>query len=189
MKLLATLIVSTSLSVVLVACSAQQSSTQSSKQLTDSGSTQEQIGDAITAPLNDLNIMRTAIPEVLRDAQKNPYAVPKDQSCNALANDVKNLDEVLGADLDTPVTSKNPSLVERSVDTISDASISAIKKTTEGVVPFRNWVRKLSGAERASKTVAAAITAGGIRRAYLKGIGQARNCEPPAAPQLIVTKK
>ena len=185
MKLFATLTVSTGLCILLVACSSQQSS----KQFKDSGSTQEQIGDAITAPLNDLNIVRTAIPEVLRDAQKNPYAVPKDQSCESIASDVKNLDEVLGADLDTPVTSKNPSLVERSVDTISDASISAIKKTTEGVVPFRNWVRKLSGAERASKTVAAAIAAGGIRRAYLKGIGQAKNCEPPAAPQTIVTKK
>jgi hypothetical protein len=49
-------------------------------------------------------------------------------------------------------------------------------------VPFRGWVRKLSGAERYSKEVAAAIAAGTVRRAYLKGLGEAKGCAAPAAP-------
>jgi hypothetical protein len=50
------------------------------------------------------------------------------------------------------------------------------------VIPFRGWVRKLDGAERHSKEVAAAIAAGSVRRAFLKGVGQTLGCAAPAAP-------
>ena len=43
-------------------------------------------------------------------------------------------------------------------------------------------MRKLDGAERHSKEVAAAIAAGSVRRAFLKGVGQTLGCEAPAAP-------
>lgn len=165
-----------SLAVMIAACSTQQSARQSNAA--------EQIGQAVTVPLNDLNLVHTAIPKILQDAQKKPYAAPPDLSCAALASDIRELDEVLGADLDTPATEKNPSLVVRGVNAIGDESLSAIKKTTESVVPFRNWVRKLSGAERSSKAVASAIAAGSIRRAYLKGIGLAKACPTSARPQV-----
>ncbi|MFO1389622.1 hypothetical protein [Cellvibrio sp.] len=144
-----------------------------------------QIGDAVTAPLSDLNLVQTAIPSALRNAQKNPYAAPESVTCEVLAKDINALDEVLGADLDKPVSKKDDGLLERNL--VSE-SVSAIRKTTESVVPFRNWVRKLSGAERKSSAVKSAITAGSIRRAYLKGIGQAHNCPAPASPQLTVNK-
>ena len=82
----------------------------------------------------------------------------------------------LGADLDTPATGSNPSLIERGAS-------DALRNAAEGVIPFRGWVRKLSGAERYSREVAAAIAAGTIRRAYLKGIGAAAGCAAPAAPR------
>lgn len=166
-----------SLAVVLVSCSTQKESSK-----TD---TSKQFGDAVTAPLNDLNLIETAIPEALRNAQKNPYAQPADASCAALAKEITALDEALGADLDTPAVKNNDSLIARNV--VSE-SVSAIRKTTESVVPFRNWVRKLSGAERQSRAVASAIAAGSIRRAYLKGIGHSSKCEAPAAPHIITTK-
>ena len=147
--------------------------------------TSQKIEAAVTAPLTDLNLIKTNIPSALRTALKNPYAQPADSSCSNLAKEITELDEVLGADLDTPVTKSNEGLIARSL--VSE-SVSAIRKNTEAVVPYRNWVRKLSGAERKSKTVAAAIRAGGIRRAYLKGIGQANKCQAPAAPLTIATK-
>jgi hypothetical protein len=58
-----------------------------------------------------------------------------------------------------------------------------VRGAAQGIVPYRSWVRKLSGAERYSKEVAAAITAGGVRRSYLKGFGQAGGCPAPAAPR------
>jgi hypothetical protein len=57
-----------------------------------------------------------------------------------------------------------------------------VRHTAEGLIPFRGWVRKLSGAERHSRLVAEAVAAGMTRRAYLKGLGQAQGCLPPAAP-------
>ena len=122
------------------------------------------------------------IPPVLRTAAKSPYAVPAGNTCDALVDEVKALDEVLGSDLDTPPSAANPGLVERGAKEVGNAAVGALKNTAEGLVPFRGWVRKLSGAERYSKEVAAAIAAGTVRRAYLKGLGEAKGCAAPAAP-------
>lgn len=138
-----------------------------------------QFGQAVTAPLSDLNLVRAEIPPVLIAALKSPYGLPADRSCAALATDVQALDAVLGADLDTPPSATNPSLIERG----GDAAVGALRHTTEGIVPFRGWVRKLSGAEKYSREVAAAIAAGTVRRAYLKGLGLAGGCPAPAAPR------
>jgi len=167
-----------SLALFLSACSTHKNSPKSD--------TPQQISEAVTAPLKDLNLVKTTIPNPLRSAQKNPYAIPANTGCTALAKEINDLNEVLGADLDTPATDKDESLLTRI--NVVDESVSAIRKTTEGAVPFRNWVRKLSGAERKSKAVAAAITAGSIRRAYLKGIGQANNCQAPAAPNQLAAQ-
>ena len=137
---------------------------------------EKNVRDAANTPLSDLNVVRADIPSVLAAAQKAPYAAPADKSCGALAADVQALDAALGADLDTPPTGSNPSLIERG-------AADALRNTAEGVIPFRGWVRKLSGAERYSRDVAAAIAAGTIRRAYLKGIAQAGDCTAPAAPR------
>lgn len=136
------------------------------------------ITQAATTPLSDLNLVRAEIPPVLAAALKSPYGEPADRDCAALAADVQALDTVLGADLDTPSTAANPSLIDRG----SDAAIGAFHNAAEGVVPFRGWVRKLSGAEKYSREVSAAIAAGTIRRAYLKGLGLASGCSAPAAP-------
>jgi hypothetical protein len=135
------------------------------------------VGQAATQPLQDLNVVRAEIPPVLVAAQKSPYALPADRSCTGIADDVRALDAVLGADLDTPATDRNPSLVERGAS-------DALRNAAEGVIPFRGWVRRLTGAERYSREVAAAIAAGTIRRAYLKGFGQSTGCAVPAAPAL-----
>lgn len=134
------------------------------------------VGDAATVPLSDLNIVRAPIPPVLAEAQKRPYAAPRELSCTALAADVKALDEVLGADLDTPVTTANPSLIERGITLATNEAVGSLRGAAEGVVPYRKWVRKLSGAERYSQDVAAAIAAGTVRRAFLKGQFSARGC-------------
>jgi hypothetical protein len=165
--------------LLLSACASHNSKTDNSYRKDAS----KKIGAAVTIPLADLNLIETRIPAALGTALKNPYAEPTDTSCESLAEQVTALDEALGADLDTPIANKSEGLIAR---TLVSESVSAIRKNSEAVVPFRNWVRKLSGAERKSKTVAAAISAGGIRRAYLKGIGQANKCNAPAAPRIAV---
>jgi hypothetical protein len=133
---------------------------------------QSKVAQAVTAPLSDLNLVNAPIPESLARAQKGPYAVPDAPGCSALLSEVRALDADLGPDLDTPASESNPSLIERG----SDLALGAVRQTAEGVVPYRRWVRKLSGAERYSKQVAAAIAAGTVRRAFLKGMAQASAC-------------
>jgi hypothetical protein len=141
------------------------------------------LAQAATAPLNDLNLVRADIPPALAAARKAPYAPPADRHCKAIESEVQALDAVLGADLDTPPSADNPGLVERGGNALGDAAVGALRGAAEGVVPFRGWVRKLTGAERYSREVAAAIAAGTIRRAYLKGFGQSIGCSSPAAPR------
>lgn len=132
----------------------------------------KRVAAAATTPLSDLNLVSAPIPDVLKAAEQGPYKVPADSSCPALLREVKELDAVLGADLDTPPTASNPGLVERGGSAVAGAT----QKAVEGAIPFRGWIRKLSGAERYSGQVAAAIAAGTVRRAFLKGIAHARSC-------------
>lgn len=136
----------------------------------------DKVTKAATTPLNDLNLVNAPIPEALVLAQKAPYALPAASDCAGLAADIRKLDEVLGPDLDTPPTASNPGLIERGADAASNAAYGALQRTAEDVVPFRGWVRKLSGAERYSKRVAAAIAAGTVRRAFLKGLRASQQC-------------
>ncbi|HEY1090276.1 MAG TPA: hypothetical protein VGE47_04225 [Burkholderiaceae bacterium] len=144
--------------------------------------TTERMGHAIAAPLNDLNLVKVDIPPVLQAARKGPYALPVERSCAALAAEVRLLDAALGADLDAPAGPER-SLGERGGEAAGNAVVDAVRNTAEGVIPFRGWLRKLTGAERYSREVAASVAAGGVRRAYLKGLGQAAGCEAPAAPR------
>lgn len=162
------------LTLVLTGCATSDSARPATASPT--GST---IGDTAVTPLSDLNLVRGEIPAPLLAAQKAPYAMPAARSCDAVGAEVIALDGVLGPDLDTPPQPNNPGLIERG----GDAATGALRGAAEGIVPFRGWVRKLSGAERYSREVAAAIAAGTVRRSFLKGLGQALDCKAPAAPR------
>ena len=92
----------------------------------------------------------------------------------SLTAEVRALDEVLGPDLDTPPSADDPGLLERGTTAVGGEAMGTVKGTAEDVVPLRHWVRKLSGAERYSKKLQAAIVAGTVRRSFLKGIRFAR---------------
>lgn len=141
---------------------------------------QEGLGNAATTPLNDLNLLKTPIPEVLSQAKAQPYALPQPNDCASLNAEISRLDAALGADIDAPAGEK-PDWLERGSDAAADAAVGAVQRTVEGVVPFRSWLRKLSGAERQSRRVREAAIAGGLRRAFLKGVRQQQAC--PAASE------
>lgn len=170
---------------LLASCASSESSRTASPPAAGASQpgTDAKLAQAAVTPLNDLNLVRGQIPPILSAAQRAPYGVPANLSCATLAAEVQALDAVLGADLDTPATGGNPSLIERGTGAAGDAVVGAVRNTEEGVIPFRGWVRKLAGAERYAREVAAAIAAGTIRRAYLKGLGQSAGCQAPAAPR------
>lgn len=146
----------------------------------------DQVTQAVTSPLSDLNLVKSKIPTVLLDAASNPYAVPDELSCATLSAEVIALNLVLGSDLDAPPEEDEAGLLVQGGTAANKAAISALRRTTEGVIPFRSWIRKFSGAERHSKEVVAAVAAGTIRRAFLKGIGQTLQCAAPAAPYIAI---
>lgn len=138
----------------------------------------ESVQGAATAPLRDLNVIRAKIPDILLQALDDPYArPPRSFKCSALAALVRPLDEVLGPDLDR-VPAGDEDLLERGKST----ALGTAADLASGAIPFRGVVRKLSGAEAHDRLVQAAIIAGNVRRAYLKGLGEAKGCPPPATP-------
>ncbi|WP_294639272.1 hypothetical protein [uncultured Aquabacterium sp.] len=169
--------------LLLSGCAAPRGPDTNSKRAKDADVT-TRMGHAAMTPLGDLNLVRTEIPAALQEAVAGPYALPTDVTCVHLNDMVHALDDALGPDVDAPRDGSDPALLERGVDMAEDASVSAVRRTVEGFVPFRSWLRKLSGAERHSRKVSAAITAGAMRRAYLKGLRQGQGCPAPgpAAP-------
>lgn len=138
----------------------------------------ESVQGAATAPLRDFNVMRAKIPPVLLQAMADPYArPPKGYNCRALIALVRPLDEALGPDLDR-VIAEDQDVMERSRET----ALGAAADLASDAIPFRGWIRKLTGAERHDRLVRDAIFSGGVRRGYLKGLGEAKGCHPPATP-------
>lgn len=144
---------------------------------TSSEARRESLAGAATAPLRDLNLLRTKIPHVLLEAVADPYARPASTRCAHLIALVKPLNDALGADLDAPSVDEDDLLQKGR-----EGALVAVAGVASEAVPFRGWMRKLSGAEQHDAFVQAAITAGAVRRAYLKGLGEAKGCNPPATP-------
>ena len=138
----------------------------------------ESVEGAASAPLRDLNVVRTKIPDVLLMAMADPYArPPRNWKCPQLIDLINPLDVALGPDVDLiPVGDEN--LRDRGKAT----ALGAAADLASDAIPFRGWVRKLSGAEEHDRLVQSAIIAGVTRRGYLKGLGEARGCNPPGTP-------
>jgi hypothetical protein len=174
-----------SLSIALIAslCACASSS---KKETYDKPNFDTQMGSALTSPLSDLNLTRKEIPAVLIKAHKAPYALPVDANCNFLLSELSDLDAVLGPDLDVIEVDENGNVINKGADELGNAALSALRGFTEGVMPFRSWVRRLTGADAHAKEVAAAGMAGIIRRAYLKGMAATKPC---VVPQKTIDEK
>jgi hypothetical protein len=134
--------------------------------------------DAAKTPLRDINVMPDRIPLILRQAEDGAYRWPNPANCQAIAGEVRELDAVLGDDFDVP---PDTTPLTRDEKRMSAANV-VLKGAAGSVVPFRGWVRQLTGAERHAQVVQTAIAAGRVRRAFLKGVGLMLRCRTPASP-------
>lgn len=129
----------------------------------------ESLGSAVAAPLRDINVVRSEIPDLLKTAQADPYAPPA-PGCAPLKAEIDKFDEVLGDDYD-----------DRSADNkdggMAKPVLGVVASTISDVIPMRGWVRRLTGAERHDQEVRDAIKAGFVRRGYLKGLYNAGTCK------------
>ena len=130
------------------------------------------VADVAMTPLNDLNLAKDEIPPILLVAVDEPYASPATQGCDDIRSEIANLDAVLGDDYDTAPPAER-----------SDVDAGGIVKRVVGwLIPYRGIIREVSGANKHEWEFRQAIAAGLMRRAYLKGLGEARDCPYPARP-------
>jgi hypothetical protein len=133
--------------------------------------TQQDVGakDVALTPLSDLNIKKGEIPQVLIDAQDDPYHLRGLARCPQIAAAVGELDAVLGEHLDV-------AQAKGGRDSAGRAALAALGS----FIPFRGLIREVSGANSQERKIQNAIIAGSARRAFLKGVGQQRGCRYPA---------
>ncbi len=127
------------------------------------------------SPLRDVGIKKTKIPDALLRIVDHPYATDGLTTCTAITDAVVELNLALGRDVDVPSNAKKPNMA-------TELSMDAGQDAINSLIPGRFLIRRLSGATNAQRKVVAAVYAGSIRRGFLKGIGLAKGCKPPAAP-------
>lgn len=154
----------------------------SAKVQTTSEAKRESITGAVASPLRDVNVLRTKIPPILLEAMADPYQRPHPATCAGIAAAIVPLNEALGVDLDQP-SEEEQDVMDRG----KGAALGAVAGLASSVIPFRSWVRQLSGAERHDSLVTDAVMAGAVRRAYMKGLGEAKSCRPPATASHVLT--
>jgi hypothetical protein len=134
-------------------------------------------------PFRDFNLVRSHIPPVLIEAIADPYARPQPATCDGIIAQMTRLNLALGPDLDEPVSTEHPGVLTRGEGFAKVAALDAMRSEEQSYIPFDGFIRVLSGADRHDHYVMAAIQAGAIRRGYLKGLGEMRQCLPPAVPR------
>lgn len=127
------------------------------------------------SPLSDINLKRKHIPPVLVAAQAHPYTLAGLTDCAKIGAAVKELDAVLGRDVDAAAGPRESASRGLAMDAGQD--------TINSLIPGRFIIRRLSGAYAAQRKAVAAVYAGSVRRGFLKGIGLSKSCRYPAAPR------
>ena len=127
--------------------------------------------DIARTPLEIFNIDGTDIPPVLARATLDPYAHETLAQCNDIVAEIAAIDHVLGADFDIAMEQRRRLSIGK-----------AAKSVVGSFIPFRGIISQVTGANDRAARVQLAITAGMVRRGYLKGLGQSRDCEYPARP-------
>jgi hypothetical protein len=111
-----------------------------------------------------LGLTGPEVPQALKDAQANPYALPARLDCATLHQQVADLDHVLGPDVDTPQMQAKKSK--------TDDLMAGVR----AVLPYGGVVRTLTGAGKKEQALVNAALAAWERRGYLKGLAHSRGC-------------
>ena len=101
------------------------------------------LGDAVTAPLDDLNLRQQVIPTILLQAESNPYDLRNLNHCRTIAAEIARLDEALGPDTDAPPSQDGSYMSERAADAAAGATLDAVRGAVTDFIPARSWVRRL----------------------------------------------
>jgi hypothetical protein len=146
--------------------------------------TRRGVVDATAQPLRDVNLVRPEIPMVLRGLEYPYTTATLGEGCVEIARQIASLDAVLGPESYQPGPNRN--VWDRSGDFIEDQVIDAAQDTVTDFIPFRSWIRRISGASRAERDALRAVANGQQRRTFLRGYGASLGCPaiiPPPPPR------
>jgi hypothetical protein len=118
--------------------------------------------------VDKLDLASDPIPPILIQARKSPYALTNTGSCERIGQEMALLNGVLGEDYDTSTARERPE--------------GNAGETLASLIPFRGVFREVSGASRKEWEFRESISAGLMRRAYLKGRGEQMGCPYPSRP-------
>jgi len=144
------------------------------------------VSGALTQPLRDLSILRPEPEQVLQRAAAAPYAIAATLpngalDCKVVSGEIAWLDAALGDDLDA-ARGPEATLMAQARSGAGDALIDAVGDLVD--LPYRGLIRRITGAERREREMQAAVQAGMVRRAFLRGLS-ARECATPRVLAVI----
>ncbi|MFA7439982.1 MAG: hypothetical protein WCZ66_03335 [Sphingomonadaceae bacterium] len=125
--------------------------------------------DVASQPLRDVGVVPTRAPELLQAAKEAPYSRKGLRTCKDFRNAIRELDDVLGPDVDKLAAEGKP-LTGR----LAEAGARSI---VGSIIPFRGVVREVTGAASAERARQEAVVAGVARRSYLTGYAAGRRCK------------
>lgn len=135
--------------------------------------TRKGIGEAAITPFKDVGLIKPEAPKMLSDI-KYPYEMGAlANGCAQVTYEIGALDALLGSESYQPKGRKG--MDDAALDAAQNATIDAAGGAMD-LIPFRSWVRKASGAEKAERDQARAIEMGQTRRSFLRGYGAAMGC-------------
>jgi len=144
--------------------------------------TRRGVTNAAYTPLRDINMIRPEVPLLLRHLEY-PYSTVNLTSCAAIIEEIHQYDAVLGPESYQPGPNRN--VWDRSGDFVQEQTIEAAQNTAQDLIPFRSWVRRLTGATEAEREALRAVANGQQRRTFLRGYGASLGCAgviPPPPP-------
>ncbi len=140
------------------------------QQGTKKGSTVEETGDKITEPFDGKEV-----PQKLKDIRKNPYSLNGLRSCSAIQREVRELNAVLGPDVNEKVDKSKRKKREETAGRVAGSAVGSI-------IPFGGLIGEVTGANAERRRYNRAVYAGTVRRGFLKGVGRERGCGASARP-------
>jgi len=133
-------------------------------------STLESAGNKVTEPFDGKEA-----PQKLLDIQDDPYSLKGLNRCAAIIAEVRELNAVLGPDVNETV---DKSLAKKREETAARVAGSAVGS----IIPFGGLIGEVTGANAERRRYNKAVYAGTVRRGFLKGVGLQKGCKAPARP-------
>jgi hypothetical protein len=134
------------------------------------GSTIKDTANQVTEPFDGKEA-----PAKLIAVQGDPYSLAGMRKCAAIQQEIIELDEVLGPDVNETEEQSTAKKRERTAGRVAGSVAGSI-------IPFRSLIGEITGANAERRRYAEAVYAGTVRRGFLKGVGLERGCKAPARP-------